>query len=83
MFVPQLKLNKHTRNMDRLERDLTFFKLALEQERDPERIRLLLIQIRDIERQILTLLREERSRVRRENDLMRKALDDYEEANKK
>ena len=83
MFFKQLKLNQHTRNMERLERDLTFFKRALEQESDPERRRLLLIQIRNIERDILTLLTEERARVRRENECMRKALDDYEAANKK
>ena len=83
MFVKQLKLNKHTRNMDRLERDLTFFELALEQERDPDRRRLLLEQIRNIKSDILSRLREERARIRRENELMKRALDEYEAATKK
>ena len=69
--------------MERLERDLTFFKRALEEERDPERRRLLMIQIRNIETEILRLLREERARVMRENAFMQKALDEYEAANKK
>ena len=69
--------------MERLQRDLTFFKRALEEERDPERRRLLMIQIRNIDTEILRLLREERARVMRENALMQKALDEYEAAKKK
>jgi hypothetical protein len=46
--------------MDRLERDLIFFELKLERERDPFRRNLLLGQIRDIEEQILADLRRQR-----------------------
>lgn len=68
--------------MEKNERDLTYFEQALEQERDPHRIALLLEQIRRIKREILERLREERARVRRENEFMKKALEEFE-ANKK
>ena len=68
--------------MEKNENDLTFFKLALEQERDPQRRMLLLQQIRDVKQEILQRVREERARVQRENENMQKALDEYE-ANKK
>ena len=64
--------------MERNEKDLTFFKRALEEEDDPERRRLLLVQIREVEIEILNRLREERARVQRENAFMQKALDEYE-----
>ena len=64
--------------MQRNEKDLTFFEQALEQEEDPHRKMLLLEQIRNIKREILERLREERARVRRENELMQKALDMFE-----
>ena len=80
MFVTQLKLNN---KMERNEKDLTFFEQALEQERDPERRRLLLQQIRDIKREILRRLREERAQVMRENENMQKALDELEASKKK
>ena len=69
--------------MERNEKDLTFFKLALEQERDPERRRLLLEQIRDIQREILRRVREERARVQRENEFFKRALDELEKKKKK
>ena len=81
MFVKQLKLNNKSK-MEKNEKDLTFFKLALEQERDPQRRMLLLQQIRDVKQEILQRVREERARVQRENENMQKALDEYE-ANKK
>ena len=68
--------------MERNERDLNFFKRALEEEEDPERRRLILIQIREVETDILNRLMEERARIQRENAFMQKALDEYE-ANKK
>lgn len=69
--------------MERNEKDLTFFKRALEEEDDPERRRLLLEQIRAVESEILNRLREERDRVQRENAFMKKALDEYEAKKKK
>ena len=64
--------------MDRTEKDLTFFERALEEEEDPERRRLLLVQIRDVKLEILNRVRQERARVRRENELMQQALDKLE-----
>ena len=69
--------------MQRNEKDLTFFERALEEENDPERRRLILIQIRDIKVEILNRIREEQARVRRENELFQEALDKCEGAKKK
>ena len=69
--------------MQRNEKDLTFFERALEEENDPERRRLILIQIRDIKVEILNRIREEQARVRRENELFKEALDKCEGAKKK
>ena len=64
--------------MEKLERDLAYFKQALEKERDPERRRLLLQQIRDVEVDILALLTARREAVQRENRYMQEALDRLE-----
>ncbi|WP_353079740.1 hypothetical protein [Flavobacterium sp.] len=61
--------------MDRLERDLVFFELQLERERDPFRRNLLLGQIRDIEEQILADLRRQRDRAERQNRNLQDALE--------
>ena len=66
---------KQTTTMDKLERDLTFFKLSLEGEENLDRRRLILQQILDIKTQILNLTRQERARVQRENQIMQEALD--------
>ena len=60
--------------MDRLERDLRYFKLELAREQDPFRRNLLLVRIRDTERQILDLMRAESARLERENRNMEEAL---------
>ena len=70
------------RRMERLERDLRYFKLALEGERDPHRRLLLLTQIRNVEVQILALVQETRAQVQRENRFMQEALARLEEAQK-
>ena len=69
--------------MERNEKDLNFFKRALEEEEDPERRRLILIQIREVETNILNRLRAERARVQQENAFMQQALDEIEAHNKK
>ena len=69
--------------MERHERDLTYFKLLLEEERDPHRKRLILQQIRDVKRQILELLTAQRAQVQRENALFQMALDQIEDAENK
>ena len=69
--------------MERNEKDLNFFKRALEEEEDPERRRLILIQIREVETNILNRLRAERARVQQENAFMQQALDEIEANNKK
>lgn len=61
--------------MDRLERDLRYFKLELSRERDPFRRNLLLVQIRNTEEQILDLMRQESARLVRENQNMMEALE--------
>ena len=61
--------------MDRLERDLLFFKQELERERDQFRRNLLLGQIRDIEEEILADLRRQRARAERENKNLQEALE--------
>ena len=50
-------------NMDRLEEDLRYFRQQLEVERDPFRRN----QIRNVEAEILNLLRQERQHLEREN----------------
>ena len=69
--------------MERHERDLTYFELLLEGERDPHRRRLILQQIRDVKRQILELLTAQRAQVQRENALFQMALDQIEDAENK
>ena len=54
-------------NMDRLEEDLRYFRQQLEVERDPFRRNLIIGQIRDVEAEILNLLRQERQQLEREN----------------
>ena len=54
--------------MDRLEEDLRFFRLQLENEHDQFMRNILLGQIRDIEQQILNLLRQQRARLEQENN---------------
>ena len=53
--------------MDRLEEDLRFFRLQLENEHNQFMRNILLGQIRDVEQQILNLLRQQRARLEREN----------------
>jgi hypothetical protein len=62
-------------NMDRLEQDRAFFKLALETERDQFRRNILLAQLRDVDIEILRLLRQERVQAERENQNLQEALD--------
>ena len=61
--------------MDRFEQDLKYFKYELERENDPFRRNLLLREIARVERLILDHMREERSRIDRENRNMEAALD--------
>ena len=61
--------------MERLEADLAFFKQALETERDQFRRNILLGQIRDVNVEILRLLRQQRIRTERENQNLQEALD--------
>ena len=61
--------------MDRFEQDLKYFKYELERENDPFRRNLLLREIARVERLILDHMREERSRIDRENRYMEAALD--------
>ena len=77
-FIIQSKFDNKLYNMEKLERDLAYFKQALEKERDPERRRLLLQQIRDVEVDILALLTARREAVQRENRYMQEALDRLE-----
>lgn len=60
--------------MERLSRDLKYFRLQLEAENDPFRRNLLLTQIRDVERQILTIMQADRQRIEFENRNMEEAL---------
>ena len=69
--------------MDRLEADLRFFRQELENERDQFRRNLLLGQIRDVDQQILNLLRAERVRVERENQNLQDALNEAIKMKKK
>ena len=64
--------------MERLERDLRYFKLALEAEEDPDRRRLILEQIQQVEQSILNLLQQQRAQIQRENEFMRRALEALE-----
>ena len=66
--------------MDRLERDLRYFKLELSREQDPFRRNLLLTEIRNTEQKILDLMREESARLSRENRNMEEALDMLQKA---
>jgi hypothetical protein len=50
---------------ERLERDLRYFKQELENERDQFRRNLLMQQIRDVERQIVNILTQERAEAQR------------------
>ena len=70
-------------NMERLEQDLRFFRQQLETERDQFRRNLILGQIRDVEREILNLLREERAQLELENKNFQDALDDAMRMKKK
>ena len=65
---------KHPTEMDRLEQDLRFFRRALDEERDQFTRNLILGQIRDVQQEIVNLLREERRRVERENQNLQEAL---------
>ena len=69
--------------MERLEQDLRFFRQQLETERDQFRRNLILGQIRDVEREILNLLREERAQLELENKNFQDALDDAMRMKKK
>ena len=60
--------------MERLEADRRFFTQQLAIERDQFRRNLILGQIRDIDVQILHLLRQERARVERENQNLEEML---------
>ena len=62
------------RKMERLEADRRFFTQQLAIERDQFRRNLILGQIRDIDVQILHLLRQERARVERENQNLEEML---------
>jgi hypothetical protein len=59
--------NNRNEKMERLEQDLRFFQQELANERDQFRRNLLLGQIRDVEQEILNLLRQERAEVERQN----------------
>ena len=61
--------------MDKFEQDLRYFRYELERENDPFRRNLLLREIARVERLILDHMREERSRIDRENRNMEAALD--------
>ena len=65
--------------MDKLQKDLTYFKLVLEGEANRERRMLIQTQIREILAKILELQREERARVQQENRFMEEALRQYAE----
>ena len=69
--------------MERLEQDLRFFRQQLETERDQFRRNLILGQIRDVEREILNLLREERAQLELDNKNFQDALDDAMRMKKK
>ena len=60
--------------MERLQQDLRFFQRELETERNQFRRNLLLGQIRDINQEILNLLRAERAVVERQNRNLQDAL---------
>lgn len=61
--------------MDRLNRDLTFFRRELEKEKDPLRRELILEQMVEVEKSILEILREERRQAERENRNLQEALE--------
>ena len=61
--------------MDRLEKDLKFFTLEYEKEKNLFRKNLLLSQIRDIKQEQLNLLKEERRRCEIQNRNLQEALD--------
>ena len=61
--------------MERLEQDLRFFRQQYDAERDHYRRLLLLSQIRDVEQDIVTLLRQERQQAEQENKNLQEALD--------
>ena len=61
--------------MDRLEKDLKFFTLEYEKEKNSFRKNLLLSQIRDIKQEQLNLLKEERRRCEIQNRNLQEALD--------
>ena len=61
--------------MDRLEKDLKFFTLEYEKEKNLFRKNLLLSQIRDIKQEQLNFLKEERRRCEIQNRNLQEALD--------
>ena len=61
--------------MDRLDQDLRYFKLELEQENDAFRQNLLLQEIARVEQCILNLMRQERNHIDQENRNMSAALE--------
>ena len=61
--------------MERLEQDLRFFRQQYDTERDHYRRLLLLSQIRDVEQDIVTLLRQERQQAEQENKNLQEALE--------
>lgn len=69
--------------MEQLERDLRFFRQELATERDQFRRNLLLGQIREVEQQIVNLLRVEREQAERENKNLRDFLDKVMKMKKK
>jgi malate synthase len=69
--------------MDKLERDLEFFKMELEAENDPLRRTLIEEEITKIKWKILHTLREERKELDRQNENMQKRLDQLEASKKK
>ena len=69
--------------MERLEHDLRYFKQELERENDQFRRNLLLQEIRNVETRILTLIREQKAQIERENRLMQAALDKIDKEAKK
>lgn len=60
--------------LDRLSRDLRYFKQELERENDPMRRNLILTQIRNIEQRLLNIMVADRERIERENKNMEEAL---------
>ena len=70
--------SQRERQMERLCRDLRYYKLELERTRNQEQRNRILIQIRDVEDTILRIQLAEKEQLEREQDNIRRALEDLQ-----